>query len=1675
MPVQTRARKLRGSSTISNEVQSGETIKNAKPRKLRKVAPKSTKLKKSPKPKDEPNLKIEKTVEKTLENNVIFEKLDNYSNNLKDYKILPRQHNEMNRSKISTKSFDELNPEDFIILSDDETSKEKEVTSNSFKVPQDSSSIEEDSFLNETNKRHSQQDRTPFSVSMNESKYRNEIKEKLKYPCKNIGNISPFDEHNISFGSNSTTDDIKLGIIKRKLSKKTERLISVDKHEIRKLTEVKTNKPTEKQNNELLNQKEIEKESNNQIDEYLIPEVTDDVIDKCKEKRKDYLIPHHRVNDSFCIQSSDEDEIESIPQQQNQKNDSKREKEDIEPTITCSTEHGNEPNIHSLPQQRNEDEIDCFVGKYHDDVNNMEELGTNEIIENDNNSFNNQFQGDHVTSSNNHDIEMDVDNSPRKICQKKPIKNLKDAFQHKGTEFVQEVITTPKIQLTIPINHRHEGNVGNSTSESTRNESTFVKHSPKIELIPKKGILKAQVSENLVNNDNAERKFCRKSVTIKVPSKRKKKSFITSFFKATNEESESIKNDEDFCIDKSKMRKIDGKTNLDGGKNKTLIKRKRIREKIDEEFVEEKKNRPYKLQRQQMIELDTLPEAQFAGIIECVKELHGFNVCYRNLVTFIICFMPMNSRNKSVSSKKHVSTFQNFSSMNLSQIPEQIFVEPMKIVKLDLSNNTLSSIPNEFMSLLNLEELNLAKNSIKVKSANDYTTIPESFSNLKKLKILNLSENNFSLVPPVIWKCVQLTHLNLSRNKIKVVPNELSELIHVQLLNLNQTDISVLPSEIGFCDELEVIYLYDNQISSLPETICECVNLKKIYMNFERCAALIDEYMRDLLLKGQMKSDHLPSVLFELSSLTDLQLNNCQINNFPKNELVNLESLDLSENFFRTIPKTFNFPNLLQLNLMKNSIEGVSNELVNCKKLDLINLSHNHIRKTEITEKFNSIEHLTISHNELENVENILWSMENLKFLNVSDNQIKELPTSTIYQQMNKLDTLILTNNQLEDLPLHFVDLSKTLTHLHSIKFYHQYGLWILHNPLNKIPKFIWQTNDINLIYDFIRKRRICSDLVESQLNVCIWGNQINDRQTFISLIFKEYNPLKFHDYMTTIKSNILEDIDNRQDLHEECEDEICENSEIEEINEQNLHFPLTGRETLGKYLLSKNSSKTYDDLPLIEPMTNLSISSFYSELARHQNRIKIDKNLHRLNTASSKYRLRSAVTDYSAVGGENENKKNESLNKIINIIQMHHVKTYRKCSISMTELSDHYVHLEICKLFASNINDHILVFNLEEDSKNISHIRRIIFQINNKVNVSEYNQKKNSIFLCSVIKDEIDLYSIRENLEDLSNLLKDEIEIETDNETTIFLISKIYRIEDEMNSIKYFIGNVDQLIQLIELHKISNENELVTNKLIKCLRKLNVIETMNKDLISRIENDMKLYDQNFQAINYLEKLRNQNAVLMVKKDDLEFICPHLKVLNDILSKIFLVNVKEILWNKNNRIVNTDEHLSEDILLEAINELNIKGKMSRNMLKLLFLLNNPQYKVTDDQISNILQFLIVINFAYFSPLTTTIDKKLLKPFIMVPSYSKIRCHNQNDVENICKLYLENSSRLIEEKQLNGNELDNMTKEFEDYEYIDCIHSTSTIIKSFICPNRKICAFLGLMFNEMISIKLIYEI
>ena len=135
-------------------------------------------------------------------------------------------------------------------------------------------------------------------------------------------------------------------------------------------------------------------------------------------------------------------------------------------------------------------------------------------------------------------------------------------------------------------------------------------------------------------------------------------------------------------------------------------------------------------------------------------------------------------------------------SEQLTEFPEAILTLAASLEVLDLSNNLLSTLPNEI-------------------------------TQLKKLKIIFASNNRFEKLPEILGQCENIEMVGFKSNKIKDVPADALPK-KLRWLILTDNKIMTLPDSLGDRPRLQKLALAGNRLTTLPKTLSKLVNLELI-------------------------------------------------------------------------------------------------------------------------------------------------------------------------------------------------------------------------------------------------------------------------------------------------------------------------------------------------------------------------------------------------------------------------------------------------------------------------------------------------------------------------------------------------------------------------------------------------------------------------------------------------------------------------------------------------------------------------------------------------------------------------------------------------------------------------------------------------------------------------------
>ena len=158
----------------------------------------------------------------------------------------------------------------------------------------------------------------------------------------------------------------------------------------------------------------------------------------------------------------------------------------------------------------------------------------------------------------------------------------------------------------------------------------------------------------------------------------------------------------------------------------------------------------------------------------------------------------------------------------MTSLPTQL--NAYRLTKILLSNNNLTSLPEELLQLPNLQLLDVSFNLIQ--------SVPLKIS-CPALTCLYLSNNKLIELPITIWYLPQLTELDIKNNLLESIARKesidsirLSNLLRVVDISHNKLDI--LPSFILDLPALEELNVSYNELQTLPCNLWECSTLREL-------------------------------------------------------------------------------------------------------------------------------------------------------------------------------------------------------------------------------------------------------------------------------------------------------------------------------------------------------------------------------------------------------------------------------------------------------------------------------------------------------------------------------------------------------------------------------------------------------------------------------------------------------------------------------------------------------------------------------------------------------------------------------------------------------------------------------------------------------------------------------
>jgi Leucine-rich repeat (LRR) protein len=215
-------------------------------------------------------------------------------------------------------------------------------------------------------------------------------------------------------------------------------------------------------------------------------------------------------------------------------------------------------------------------------------------------------------------------------------------------------------------------------------------------------------------------------------------------------------------------------------------------------------------------------------------------------------------KNSQIENSKRTGILQ-LSKNNLNQFPDHILEVNNKLRSIDVSHNSLQTLPSIIGQFSQLKHLSLNNNQINY--------LPQEIGNLKKLETLSADNNRIKEIPESISNLTNLRIVSLSRNEFIVFPIVLCHLKSIDFVDLSDNHLIEIPNDIQYLNALE-LNVCQNEISVISPSIAMCKRLKVLRLNNNRLERTA--ITRSILAKSQLSLITIEGNLFDQKTFRSL-------------------------------------------------------------------------------------------------------------------------------------------------------------------------------------------------------------------------------------------------------------------------------------------------------------------------------------------------------------------------------------------------------------------------------------------------------------------------------------------------------------------------------------------------------------------------------------------------------------------------------------------------------------------------------------------------------------------------------------------------------------------------------------------------------------------------------------
>ena len=269
-------------------------------------------------------------------------------------------------------------------------------------------------------------------------------------------------------------------------------------------------------------------------------------------------------------------------------------------------------------------------------------------------------------------------------------------------------------------------------------------------------------------------------------------------------------------------------------------------------------------------------------------------------------------------------------------------------------------------------------------------------------KMLFISDRNVTRLLPAFGRLTSLTILRLDRNGLVSLPRFFGKLTNLEDLSLTSNEIRYLPASFSKLTKLTNLYLHSNFLNEIPHALTKLTSLKHLDIDN-------NPLQKDIVFPPNW------------SSLKLLSIEGCNQNSISPtiNNLVNIITLSIGENYWHTLPSMEGLTQILDLSIhdmelpildLPESIKYLTTlENLGCQGAGLSKLP-------DWLPNLSCLLELELTDNHLKELPENIGNMQSLKTLELSNNQLRKIPKSLA--RITTLLSLNLTGNKIDSFPI---------------------------------------------------------------------------------------------------------------------------------------------------------------------------------------------------------------------------------------------------------------------------------------------------------------------------------------------------------------------------------------------------------------------------------------------------------------------------------------------------------------------------------------------------------------------------------------------------------------------------------------------------------------------------------